>query len=74
MQARKYQKNCSNITLIRTPYHSTKNTPREHKRSFKDSLLLSTRCGCKFLYQDYKEESGREQERVGRDFGTIELL
>jgi hypothetical protein len=74
MQARKYQINCSNITLVKTPYHCTKNTPNAHKRSSKASLLLSTKCGCKYLHQDYKEESGKGRERVGRDFGIIELL
>jgi hypothetical protein len=75
MQARKYPKNCSNVTSMRTPYNSTKNTPREHKRSSKASLLLSTRCGyknCSKITKKKLGQFGREQERM-RDLGSMEL-
>jgi hypothetical protein len=55
--------------------HSNR-TPRDHhkntKRSSKASLLLSKRMAA-ILQQDYMREMGREQERVRRNLGSIEL-
>jgi hypothetical protein len=52
-------------------------TPRDHhkntKRSSKASLLLLKRMVA-IWQQDYKREMGREQERVRRNLGSMELL
>jgi hypothetical protein len=57
--------NCSNITSKRTPYKITKNTPNAHKISSKASLLLSTRCGCKYCSKITKKKIGESKKGLG---------
>jgi hypothetical protein len=68
--------NCRNITSQEHQEYSNR-TPRDYhentKSSSKASLLLLKRMAA-IWKQDYMREMGREQERVRRNLGSMELL
>jgi hypothetical protein len=74
MQARKYQKNCSNITSKITPYNSTKNTPRDTRDPPKLHFYYPQNVAANTCTKITKKKMGENERERGRDFGIIELL